>query len=717
MIAKAMLPGFGGSYLVWGTCMAFFQGVLLLGYIYAHAVQTRFGVVRYSRWHALPLLAAIPFIPFPLIAVSGTVQEGPLFLGVLLVLLVTVSVPFFTLSTGSVILQSWLSRSDLPERENPYVLYSASNLGSLSALLTYPIAFEPTLDLQTQAWIWVGLYAIMAVLFAFCLPPRRNRVYDRPEGASVLARVPFRDQAGWFFLSASASALLIAATNVITLDIASVPFLWILPLSVYLLTFVLVFKRRPWIPRWLWPGFYYAALAGTVLFLMAMLRWTLPVAVSLSLHLGVLFIVCMACHGTMAQRRPKDVRHLTGFYVVLSFGGFCGSLTAAGLIPLISTSIVEYPMALGAAALALAFAMERREESDGAPVSRRRLPSLGTGIAGVATVLCLTALPWMLFRLGFEARMTAAAVLLPLSVLIVTAKMRPFRLAIMLVAIIFLANTTELIISGGRGFHRHRNYYGIYRIYEQTHEYETGPAIIRYLQHGTTDHGRQYLSGGPQDTPLSYYHPSAPMGEVLTSRHFTFNDIAAVGLGTGSIAAYASEGDRIVFYELDPDNLAIAEEYFTYLRQGRAQGAEIDFIFGDGRVRLREAPDASFDLLVLDAFSSGSIPVHLLTVEAVEEFLRVLRPDGVLLFHISNRLMELEPLAFSVAEAAGGLPALKTNAGNVHRDADYTSWMAVTNNPEVHEQLIRMGWRREPFDGKRVTPWTDRYSNLLQVLM
>ncbi|MBM4144007.1 MAG: hypothetical protein FJ225_10520 [Lentisphaerae bacterium] len=738
MAAKGLLPLFGGSYLVWGVCMVFFQAALLLGYLYAHAAQRRLGVKRYALWHWLLLAAPVLCFPFRFDAVAaGATPSGALTPAVLRLLLAAVGLPFFALSTTSLVLQRWLAVSDLPQARNPYVLYSASNLGSMLALLTYPLIVEPLLDLRAQGYAWWGGYALLALLHAFCRP-RKHSSAERgarnaegksgqvPEQASRSAlRVPRSTFAVCFLLSAAASAVLLAVTNVLTFDIASAPFLWVLPLSVYLGAFVLGFKRQAWFPRWVAAGLGWVVPLGILLYLTSQLRLAPPVAVSVSLHLAVLFVVCMNCVAGLVRLRPALDERLTAYYVAIAAGGLAGSALVGWMIPPVSSSLVEYPLSLLLACGAMQFRLPvadrgSRGAGPGGGGSGHGAAQSASGIRhpaflplpALVAAASLTLLPWLCATLAggrAEPRLVLLVSGLPLA-LILRAAARSRAATVLTLAAATLALTrTEDIASGVHTVARLRNFYGVYRVFDKDG--------LRYLQHGTTQHGRQYLAGPERDTPLAYFHPTTPAAGVLRSDAFGRRDIGMIGLGTGALAAYAGRGQTFTVFELDPDNLPLARRHFTYLNIAERRGAALSFVFGDGRVGLQSQPDGRFDLLIIDAFNSGSIPVHLLTVEALGECLRVLGADGLLLVHISNKALDLEPVVAANAAAAGVSVLFQTNAGDVHPDAEATYWAALSRDGAVIERLAsELGWRRPDPRARLPRPWTDRYCNVLGAL-
>ena len=703
MTSKALLPGLGGSYLVWGACMVFYQVMLLLGYVYAHALQKRFGVGRYARLHWVVLLAALAVFPLRLGRLGALPGSMPLVVTVFTRLLATVGLPLLALATTGVLLQRWLSASDLEERSNPYVLYGASNLGSMLALLSYPVLAEPLVGLETQGRAWCVAYGLLVALHGFCMPPRGS---GEESDAGALPRLRTSERAGWVWLGAAACAALLAVTNVITFDVASVPFLWVLPLALYLLSFVLTFKRHPWCPAWARQAMYWASILGVLLYLCALFHLGLPVWLSIALHLGVLFFVCLNCTGRLIERKPDDVRHLTSFYLHLALGGALGGVLVSWVLPLVSNSLVEYPLALCLAVGALAWTQPPQARW---PARRMELP-----VCIGCVALALTVLPLLLSRLsgvGAEGSgITLVAVAVPVALVLLWMAGRPAPFAVVLVVITVAGNWTEDLASSATRVRRLRNYYGVYRVFERDN--------LRYLQHGSTLHGRQYLGGPERHTPLAYYHPTTPAAGVMASPAFRLRDIGMVGLGTGALAGYVSEGQTLTVYELDPDNLRVAEQNFTYLADARRRGARLQFVFGDGRVSLRSRAAESLDLLVIDAFNSGSIPVHLLTVEAIHEYLRVLRPDGVALFHVSNKVLSLRPVLYSNARAAGAVALEKSNDGARHPDAEDTYWMALARDGEALRRLGRLEWTQGALTYDRLPrPWTDRYSNVLGAMV
>jgi spermidine synthase len=699
IMAKAILPGFGGSYLVWGACVMFFQAALLIGYYWSHAVTRKLGTARYLRAHVVVLFLPLILFPLELSSITGPEYRLPFVIEVVWLLIKGVGPAFLVLSTTSIIAQKVLAASALAQRENPYVLYGVSNLGSFLGLLTYPFLVEPLFDLGVQLAVWQAGYVLLALLHVPAFWFLFKRGADDEKEVEVSGGVSSRNLLRWFMLGAAGTAMFLAVTNLITFDLASIPFFWVMPLSIYLLSFALNFRQRPWCPAWIIDRFFVAVTVGVYLFLMTVQGYQLPAPVVIVAHLLILFMFCMFCQKELHDSRPAKPRDLTAFYLALAVGGFAGSALVGWVIPLVVTSMVEY--LAGLLALYIALSLSAREDAE---------PRYYLLVA--LLVLPLLALwPVAAGLLGAEKSMlvsAAAGVCLVIVYFFLNDKPRAITLSLvlMVIAVPFLDHfrvDRSLV-------HKRRNFYGIYRIYDKDGK--------RYLRHGGTLHGVQYLDPARQKEALLYYHRTAPAGELLASGLFDLKSIGIVGLGSGSLAVYSSPGQSIDFYELDPDNREIAEKYFTYLE---LSAGNVRYVFGDARLNLSRSKAASYDILIIDAFNSDSIPVHLLTVEAIEEYRQRLNPGGIILFHVSNRHLNLRPVIIANADALGLAPLYKTNASHVHPDAMKSDWMAVTSpDSEAGVKMAeKLGWQvlqSGPID-KRTRPWTDRYSNLLSAML
>ncbi|HEY8505344.1 MAG TPA: fused MFS/spermidine synthase [Gemmataceae bacterium] len=750
LVGRVLLPALGGSPVVWNTCLVFFQAVLLSGYLYAH-LSARWLGARRQRYLHLPLLA-LPLAALPIASATAGPPAGaeaaPVgwLLGELAVL---VGLPFFVVSATAPLLQRWFAATGHRAAGDPYFLYAASNLGSLLALLGYPFLAEPNLTLAAQSRAWAAGYLLLAGLIALCAAAVRG---DTPaaaagarggEGAVTAGR-----RAGWVLLALVPSSLLLGVTTYLTTDLAAIPLLWVVPLALYLLTFVLAFGRVRVPPGWLGRMLAVAVIALAVAMLV---RATEPLSVVVGLHLAAFFLAAWFCHALLARDRP-DPAHLTEFYLWMSVGGVLGGLFNVLAAPLLfrHLGLVEYPLALIAACLF-------REKV--APAGAWRWGDVAWPVAaGLAVVGLIYAsqsgaaaswlkagadwlrIPDAVFRSGLVFGIPA--------VLVYTFVDRPRRFGLGLAAL-FLAGTFDAGPEGRTVF-LERNSLGVVRV--------TTDADGHFLRmvHGNTIHGQQrrgwrpetvasfatplaatgaadaaaYLAAGrwawvdPHE-PLTYYHRTGPIGDVfrrLVSGRPEPLRVGAVGLGTGSVAWYAEPGQEWTFFELDPTVIRLAQDpnYFTYLRDCKA--AELRVVPGDARLRLAEEPDASFDLLVLDAFSSDAIPMHLLTAEALGLYRAKLKPGGVLAFHVSNRYLDLPPILGRLAGTADPPWAARVAedlfvSDRLRERGKYPSvWVVMAEREEDLEALRRsLLWR--PVKVPPGTPrWTDDFANLFSAL-
>lgn len=692
ILTKALLPTFGGSYLVWGAAMVFFQGALLLGYLLSHVSQAQWGVRRYGKMHLFLLF--LPLITYPFrFAWDVEAVEFNLAISVFHHLLLGAGAPFLALSMTSLILQRWLMFSPLRYRKNPYVLYAASNTGSVSALLAYPLLIEPISTIEQQVTLWWCGYILLALLHWFLYPWRTNEnVVDLQ--VETKATDNWNQRIRWFLLSLATGTMLLATTNVITFDLAAIPLLWVLPLTLFMLAYVVSFKHVPWFPKWMHKALNWCVLLGACLVLLLRLRIILPPGVMLLLYLAVLFVICVNCNMCLVKSKPDTGVGLTRFYVVLALGGLCGSLLVSWVLPPITHSLLEYPLGLLLTVVAIGFAKQEQR-------FWHMLVPHGIGLAVLAGLFFVVP---RLITPGYPEIFVFLAVSLPVALLLRLGKDFPVVSAGVVLLLIMGGGQLDRFARGGDVVDRHRNYYGIYHIYDRDN--------VRYLQHGTTHHGSQHLDPELRSTPLGYYHPTTPAVDVLQTEGDELQDIGMLGLGTGAFTIYGQEGQNWSIFELDPDNLVLAEKHFDYLEQARARGLNLRFVFGDGRRRISQEPDASYDVIIMDAFNSGAIPVHLLTTQAIEDYLEKLRPDGVLLLHLSNRVLDLVPVAFANAAELDIHALALSNQRMLHPDANLTVWVAMSRDEErMQEFRRRHGWiNKAPRQLPR--PWTDQYSNL-----
>jgi hypothetical protein len=737
LIGKMLLPLLGGSPSVWNVCLLFFQATLLAGYLYAHFMATR------VRWNVqalihLPLVgAAILVLPITISdrAAERLMDGSEPHLWLLATLMATAGLPLLALSTTAPLLQNWFARLPHPWSKDPYFLYAASNSGSLAALLMFPLILEPFLRIQTQAVTWLVIYGLFALCLAACaLTAGVNRAAptaERPRIAKKPAPLPAGQRLRWMTLAFVPSSLMLGTTTYLTSDVASAPLLWIIPLSLYLLTFVLVFARRPVFPEtFLRRSLPIAAVAISFLWLT---ESTHPALLILPLHLIFFWMTAHYCHGKLAQARPGPER-LTEFYLALSLGGVLGGIFNAIIAPLLFTALFEYPIAIVAAMLLLkpgpaspSSSLECTGKSSSislgeiSPAVREALCFVKQSQAWhpLAAVLGIGFLAYFLgavfsFSEGSGERWLRAFCFgVPLLLCFLLSKL-PSRFAFGLGAIFVAA----LLTPGGHGktLWAERNFYGIVRV--------TLSADGKHIQmiHGNTIHGKEFREPEFKGEPLSYYHRQGPFGQIMEAFQGRASDsrIAVIGLGAGNMLAYARPEEHWTFYEINPAVVRAArnEQFFSFLQNDRS--ASLEIIMGDARLQLRQARHSQFDLIILDAFSSDAIPLHLLTREALRLYLDKLADDGMLAFHISNRTLKLEPV---LADLAGDLGLLCLAQDDMllgqlelAQGMETAHWVVMAREPDHFGRLYRDGrWLRIPArDRARV--WTDDFSNLLRAL-
>jgi hypothetical protein len=701
IIGKALLPGFGGSYLVWAACVLFFQVALLAGYGYTHLAARKLAISHYA-----PAQAVLMFLPLVLFPIKlGDLAPNyrlPFVVEIVWLLLRTVGPAFLVLSTVSVMAQNLLAASDRPERDDPYFLYGTSNLGSFLGLISYPFLVEPFFNLDTQLLIWEIAFIVLAVgQAALIVALRRGTAPERArvmaEAAEAAPPLGWRGPARWLLLAAAGSALFLSVTNIITFELASIPLFWMLPLGIYLFTFYLNFKQRPWCPGWLKSAFFLTLPAGMFLFMLVVMLRIIPSWMLFAGHLSVLFVFCMFCQNELVISRPAAARDLTAFYLALAAGGAIGSALVSFVMPLVSTAMLEYLMGFLLAAGALVLAE---------PGGRWRRRDL----VGLLAALPVGLWPYLHGELAskYSPWLTAGAAV-ALAAVYLALWGKPRGVLVSLATALALVALFGYLQIGVKVVDKHRNFYGISLVYDRDGQ--------RILRHGSTRHGAQYLDPEKSHIPLTYYHPTTPDGELLSSPLFLFHDLAVVGLGAGTLATYCGRGQTMDYYEIDPAIQNIAENRFTYLQQAAGQ---IRIIIGDARLSLARAPDARYDLIALDAFNSDSIPVHLLTTEAMSLYFDRLRPQGILIIHISNRALNLRPMLYANARALD-LRVLDKDYDTVtDSDADRCEWMAFTRDPAVATLLVEgLQWvdlAQQP-PKQSVRPWTDRYSNLISAIL
>lgn len=715
MVAKLVLPLLGGSPSVWNTSMVFFQAALLAGYAYAHLLQRIPNVRTQALTHVAALIVAALALPLRVNEALGPPSSDHPNLWLLGVLAVSIGAPFAVLSATAPLVQAWHARTVGAEQgKEPYVLYAASNLGSLLALLAYPLIVEPAFTLAGQKSGWsLGYGGFILLIGGLAIVVTRARQGVHLEAAPLEAKpVTWRDRLAWVALAAIPSSLMLGVTTHITTDVASAPFLWVVPLALYLTTFIIAFQAKPAIPADLTLILQAAAVAGCA----ALLPYkSSNFVLQLFVHLAAFFLTALMCHQALVARRP-DPRHLTEFYLLMSLGGVVGGAFNALVAPVIFNDVWEYPAVLALSAFARPFGSWQFRSSTWAWL-----------IVGVAAAV-LTPVVTTFYKPGLDtdpviASLTRADIFeIGLHALLAVAVVAAFlvrRHALLFFAVIavisFAAEAAADRVDKSQTW---RSFFGVL---EQSHTIVPGlGGRVNMLAHGTTLHGAQAADPRYRCNPLVYYTPSSPIGQVFNAVQGDKPAIrvGAVGLGTGSVAAYVRRTDHLTFFEIDPLVVRISSDpsHFSYTTQC-AKG-RVDYVVGDARLTLAQQPKGVFDVLLIDAFSSDAVPAHLLTVEAVRGYLTHLSPDGVLILHLSNRNLDLMGPAQAVATAAGGVALVQEYRPGPDTGA---AWESAEDAVIIARSPAGMAWfaddpRWMRADPTLARPWTDDYTNLAGAL-
>jgi len=648
LIARLILPWFGGSAAVWTTCMLFFQALLLAGYAYAHWLTRLSNKRAEAVIHTVLLLAAAATLPIaPGEAWKPLGTEEPV-TRILLLLGASVGLPYFLLASTSPLLQAWFSRAR--PGENPYRLFAVSNLASLLALVGYPFLVEPFLGgvQQVQVWSWLfAAFALGCAAMAWMTP--RQAIESRAEATATEERSPW---VLWLALSATGSVLLLAVTNHLTQNVAAVPLLWLVPLTLYLASFIITFEGKGWYQlEWLWA--ILLALIGAMGWLLVDSDFDFDLVVQLAVFLPGMFIGCLFCHGELYKLRPAPAR-LTAFYLAVSLGGAIGGLLVAVVAPLVFNGYYE----------------------------------LGVALVVLATLAAL--------RLATIGRIPAFVSLALLLAIAASAAYDSFR------------------------YHRDvrvatRSFYGVLRVKEYGRPGEE--SHMRRLVHGAIMHGEQYLHDKFRRQLTTYYHEDSGIGAAIRSLpEDRPARVGVIGLGTGTIAAYGRKGDVYRFYDIDARVMDLARTQFTYLGDSPAK---IELALGDARLTLEREQPQNFDVLAVDAFSSDAIPVHLITREALGTYLRHMKPDGIVAFHVSNRFLDLIPVVARLAKEQGAHAVLVRDDPDEEEDhrRSRSDWVLVSRDPAAlqREAMVERE-ATEAEDRPEWRTWTDDYSNLIQIL-
>jgi spermidine synthase len=696
MFAKMVLPLLGGAPAVWNTAMVFFQACLLGGYVYAHVLTRNVPPAWQAAVHLALLAAAFATLPIAVAASWSPPAESAPVPWLIGLMAVSIGLPFFTVSATAPLLQRWFAQSGHAAAKDPYFLYGASNLGSMTALLAYPLLVEPTLTLANQAWAWTAGYGALAALIAACaFGLRRSAAASAPAAAAPPAPLAWRTRLHWLALAIVPSSLMLGVTTHISTDVAAIPLLWVAPLALYLLTFVIAFARKPLL------GPNSAVLAHTFAITCLVLTFWLSkkLPTDLSLHLLAFFVTALMCHCELARRRP-EVGHLTEFYLWLSLGGVLGGAFNALLAPLLFTGAYEY-------VLVLIFACLLRPPQDMAPDKHARLIDVVLPLVLLAVLIPLN---MMHGAYGLHAGVVAASVYAVYSALaLFSFRNRPLRFTLGVAAVLVAPLSAP---DGARVIFHERSFFGI------AHVTVSADGKWHFLRHGTTVHGAQAVAPDLQREPQTYYSRHSPIGQVFAAmeERADARDVAVIGLGTGTLACYRRPGQDWTFYEIDPiiDRLARDSRYFNYLSEC---APEARTVLGDARISLARAANGVYDVFVLDAFSSDAVPMHLLTREALSLYLAKLAPDGILAFHISNRYLKLEPVVARLAADAGLSSLAQFHIPPFVVGMEVGSlWVVMTRTPEALEPFRQDERWRALAEQPGMSLWTDDFSNIISVL-
>ncbi|WJR79386.1 fused MFS/spermidine synthase [Bradyrhizobium sp. NP1] len=705
MFAKMVLPKLGGAPAVWSVAMVFFQTMLLAGYAYAHWLSALLPPRRAAVVHVALIAVTTLALPIAIAPDWGAPPTEAAALWLFGLFAVSIGLPFFTLSASAPLLQSWFAASRHRQAGNPYVLYAASNLGSFAALFAYPAVIEPLLSLHTQTAAWSIGFAALALLMVM-VALRLGRDAPAPARHADAAPVPapsLAERARWVALSAVPSGLVIAVTSHLTTDVAAAPFLWVIPLALYLLTFVAVFRERPWIPHgvvvWLVP------FAVTPLVVSSMSSAKVFWAAAILLNLAVFVVLTLLCHGELYARRPQPAR-LTEFFLCTSFGGVLGGAFAGLLAPHLFAGNYEYPILIVLALLALPglAAGERRS----VVIEAAFWLSLGAALLLISRFAHI--------ELPASSELPFQAGLILLAGIMLFQRDRPLRF----VGLAMLSFTiTTCWRPGLAPVEIARSFFGVHKVVE------TADGRARLLYHGNTLHGAERLRAN-DGTPvaglpeaLTYYYPFGPFAEAITAAraaHGGFDRVAVIGLGAGALACHRRGGEAWTFFEIDPEVVRIARNpaRFEFLSRCAPDAATV---LGDARLTLAAATKP-FDLIALDAFSSDAIPVHLLTREAFAGYLTKLSPHGVIVAHISNRHLDLAPVLANVAQSLGLVAFLKEDsaAGDFMKEFHTDARIVMLARTPADVGRVASSWTPLAQDSSSAL-WTDDYSNILGAML
>jgi SAM-dependent methyltransferase len=710
MVGKMMLPFLGGAASVWITCLLFFQLMLLTGYGYAHALERYANVRTQIGIHATLMLVTLLFLPIHFGARPDETASTYPTLWLLGILLRSVGVPFCIVSTTAPLLQNWLSKTRTSSGKDPYFLYAVSNAGSLLALVAYPLLIEPRWGVKAQSSYWFAGYAALVLLLVggasvvwkhLSEKNQEIRAREIEQVDAVSSSTPtWSQRLFWLAAAFVPSGLMLAVTNHMLLNLASVPFLWVMPLAIYLVTFMIAFARRFRIS----PRILSVTVPIVLLVLFPLVAVSQPVAGRslkwvLGSHLLVLFAGALLCHTALASRRPHTAQ-LTEFYFWVALGGALGGVFVAVVAPFVFSTVIEYPLLVAL----IAFFRETRETDS----KIRWADWVYPVVIGLLITLTWYLLKWAKVDIpdNVKASLGADAILVLFALLAIRRRIRFALCMVVLIAGYHLA--LPGFLDDYQILHIDRDFFGIKKV---VYDLDTN---MRKLMHGDTLHGQESQDSTLSGKPLSYYHETGPVGDIMKLISSRPNQhVAVVGLGTGSMAGWARPDRHITFFDIDPQVPMIANGFFTFLRRC---ATNCNIIIGDGRLSIEKQPDEEFDVLMLDAFNSDSIPAHLVSREAVQMYLKKLKPDGLILFHVSNRYMDVEGLVSAVVLDAGLEGLVRYDDDEEAPGKASSDYVVAARHAEDFGILQDdMNWS-DVEKPEKIQPWTDDYSNMLTIV-
>jgi hypothetical protein len=742
MIGRMLLPSLGGTPAVWNGCVLFFQAVLLAGYAWAHYGPPKLGIRKHLIVH-LSLLAFVCFLlPMRLLENWDVPTESNPLGWLIGQLAFCVGLPFFAISSSAPLLQRWYGLVANEKDSEPWFLYAISNVGSLVALVSYPFLVERLMGLSDQGWLWAAGFMVLAIMFIVCgwmtLDSRQDNESNKPTVASSVRPLPWNKRLQYIVLAAIPSSLMLGVTTIVSTEVGSFPLMWSIPLALYLLTFVFVFANRKLIPHslmiYILPG---------MLLLMPLISLIDPgqsPRIMIGIHFSIFFVVAMVCHGELNRLKPS-VNQLTEFYLMMSIGGVIGGAINSLVAPNVFNSILEYPLMLVAACLVLPSRKALRctnaaANASGIEKANWFKTNVGMGPLLVAVSLAFS---WLLFESTTVPTMVRNIVGFGVPAVICLSLVEaPKKFAI---GYALLALLCPSIMDIRDVVTRERGFFGVNEVAFD----DKGEFLM--LVNGRTLHGMQRANQNENPEPLTYYHIDGPIGDVFRLYGDDCKRVAAVGLGVGSLAAYATEGQDFDFFEIDPVVYQFANNpvYFSYLSSAKQCGANVNVIMGDARIQLtslrnriaglrgepvtgsafhlasyRHDKKEKYQLMVMDAFGSDAVPLHLLTTEAVQLYLDVLEEDGLLVFHVSSKFIDFMPIGAGIAEKFGLAAVMRMDipdAKTVEETGRTPSfYIAMSENEGVVQNIKELGKDWKELKSERKILWTDEHTNVLDVI-